>query len=367
MAFSAADHQHMAQALRLAERGLYTTTPNPRVGCVLVKDGKVVGEGWHERAGQAHAEVLALKQAGEQARGATVYVTLEPCSHHGRTPPCAEALVKAGVSRVVAAMQDPNPKVAGAGLASLQAQGIATEVGLMQTQARELNIGFVSRMERNRPWVRSKIAASLDGKTALANGVSQWITAEPARLDVQRWRARSCAILTGVGTVLADDPQLNVRELGDGLDIGRQPLKIILDTRCRLSPTAKVMQGGALVVCGTINKANASALRDAGAEVIALPNGNGRVDLAALMAELAKREINELHVEAGYKLNGSLLAEGVTDELLLYLAPTLLGDASMGMFKLPEITAMDQRIPLAIEQMDFVGKDMRVRARIGSR
>lgn len=362
MAFTAADHQYMAQALRLAERGLFTTTPNPRVGCVIVKDGKVMGEGWHERAGQPHAEVLALQQAGDKAKGAIAYVTLEPCSHHGRTPPCADALIKAGVARVVAAMQDPNPKVAGDGLAALKAQGIEVEVGLMESQSRELNIGFVSRMERNRPWVRSKIAASLDGKTALENGVSQWITAEPARLDVQRWRARACAILTGVGTVLADDPQLNVR----ALEIGRQPLRVITDSTCRMSPAARILQGGALVVCATIDEGNAAALRKAGAEVIALPDKNGRVDFAALMQELARREINELHVEAGYKLNGSLLAAGWVDELLLYMAPTLLGDAGIGMFDLPVFTRMEQRIQLDIQQLDFVGKDIRIRARVGS-
>jgi diaminohydroxyphosphoribosylaminopyrimidine deaminase/5-amino-6-(5-phosphoribosylamino)uracil reductase len=363
MAFSAADHQYMALALRLAERGLYTTSPNPRVGCVIARDGKVVGEGWHQRVGEAHAEVLALQQAGDKARGATVYVTLEPCSHYGRTPPCADALIKAGVARVVAAMQDPNPKVAGSGLAALRANGIATDVGLMQAQAHELNIGFVSRMERNRPWVRSKIAASLDGKTALANGKSQWITAEPARLDVQRWRARACAILTGVGTVLADDPQLNVREF----DIGRQPLRVITDSTCRLSPTARILQGGALVVCATIDENNAAALRQAGAEVIALPDTNGRVDFAALMQELARREINELHVEAGYKLNGSLLAGGWVDELLLYLAPTLLGNAALGMFDLPLFTSMEQAVALNIQALDHIGDDIRIRARIERR
>ncbi|HEY7985833.1 MAG TPA: bifunctional diaminohydroxyphosphoribosylaminopyrimidine deaminase/5-amino-6-(5-phosphoribosylamino)uracil reductase RibD [Methylophilaceae bacterium] len=359
MAFSAADHQHMAQALRLADRGLYTTSPNPHVGCVIVNDGKVVGEGWHERAGQAHAEVHALQQAGDKAKGATVYVTLEPCSHYGRTPPCAEALVHAGVARVVAAMQDPNPKVSGSGLTLLQAHGIEIAVGLMQAQARELNIGFVSRMERGRPWVRSKMASSLDGKTALANGTSQWITGDAARLDVQHWRARSCAILTGVGTVLADDPQLNVREL----DIGRQPLRIILDSRCRMSPAMRILQGGALVVCAVIDENNAAALRKVGAEVIALPDAHGRVDFAALMQELARREINELHVEAGYKLSGSLLNAGMIDELVLYMAPTLLGNASMGMFDLPVFTEMDQAVSLTIQQLDFVGKDIRIRAR----
>ena len=304
----------------------------------------------------------ALQQAGDKAKGATVYVTLEPCSHHGRTPPCADALINAGVARVVAAMQDPNPKVSGSGMARLQAHGIEIAVGLMQPQARELNIGFISRMERNRPWVRSKMAASLDGKTALANGTSQWITADAARLDVQRWRARSCAILTGVGTVLADDPQLNVRTL----DIGRQPLRVILDSRCRMSPAARILQGGALVVCARMEENNAAALRNAGAEVIALPDANGRVDFAALMQELAGRGINELHVEAGYKLSGSLLAEGMIDELLLYMAPTLMGNAAMGMFELPVFTEMNQAVSLTIQQLDFVGQDIRVRARVNS-
>ena len=241
---NAADSQWMALALRLAERGLHTTSPNPRVGCVLVKDGKVIGEGWHERAGEPHAEVHALRAAGKAARGATAYVTLEPCSHHGRTPPCADALIAAGVSRVVAAMQDPNPLVAGQGLQKLRAAGIEVEYGLMEAAARELNIGFISRMTRGTPWVRSKIAASLDGRTALANGTSKWITGEAARLDVQHWRARSCAVLTGIGTVLADDPQLNVR----GISTERQPLRVVLDSELRLSPAAKILQNGQTLI-----------------------------------------------------------------------------------------------------------------------
>src|SRR5512135_2037899 len=230
----AIDSQWMARALCLAERGLYTTSPNPRVGCVLVKDGRVIGEGWHERAGEPHAEVHALRAAGEAARGATAYVTLEPCSHHGRTPPCADALIAAKVARVVSAMQDPNPLVAGQGLKKLSAAGIETDCGLMEAAARELNIGFISRMTRGTPWVRSKIAASLDGRTALANGASKWITGEAARRDVQHWRARSCAVLTGIGTVLADDPQLNVR-----MASSRQPLRVLLDSQLRIAPEAK--------------------------------------------------------------------------------------------------------------------------------
>ncbi|MHB8167892.1 MAG: bifunctional diaminohydroxyphosphoribosylaminopyrimidine deaminase/5-amino-6-(5-phosphoribosylamino)uracil reductase RibD, partial [Sulfuricella sp.] len=227
--FSAIDHEYMAQALRLAEKGLYTTTPNPRVGCVIVRDGKVVGSGWHQRAGEPHAEIHALTQAGELARGATVYVTLEPCSHHGRTPPCAEALIQAGVGRVVVAMVDPNPQVAGEGLTQLQQAGIRTDIGLLEEEAHQLNLGFVSRMTCGRPWLRLKIAASLDGKTALNNGVSQWITGADARRDAHRLRARSCAVLTGIGTVLADDPMLNVREV----ETPRQPLRVVVDSGLR--------------------------------------------------------------------------------------------------------------------------------------
>ncbi|MCE9632574.1 MAG: bifunctional diaminohydroxyphosphoribosylaminopyrimidine deaminase/5-amino-6-(5-phosphoribosylamino)uracil reductase RibD [Methylophilales bacterium] len=355
--FTAADHAHMTQALRLAERGLYTTTPNPRVGCVIVKDEQVVGEGWHERAGLAHAEVNALQQAGESARGATVYVTLEPCSHHGRTPPCVDALIAAGVARVVFAMPDPNLKVNG--LKALEAQGIKVESGLMAAQARELNIGFVSRMERGRPWVRCKMAASLDGGTALSNGVSQWITSEPARLDVQRWRARSCAILTGVGTLLADDPQMTVR----AFEIGRQPLRVIVDSHLRTPPAAKMLQGGALIVCATLDEAQASALSEKGAEILVLPNPQGKVDLDALMRELATRGINELHVEGGSQLNGVLLELGLIDELLLYMAPVLLGGETRGMFDAPVLTEMAQRSALNIRELTHIGQDIRIRAR----
>ena len=358
--FSAADHQHMTQALRLAERGLYTTTPNPRVGCVIVKDGEVTGEGWHERAGEPHAEVLALHRAGELARGATAYVTLEPCSHHGRTPPCTDALIAAGVAQVVVAMPDPNPKVSGSGLAQLQAQGIAVAAGLMEAQARDLNPGFISRMERQRPWVRTKIAASLDGRTALENGVSQWITSDAARRDVQHWRARSCAILTGVGTVLADDPKLNVRET----DIDCQPLRVIVDSHLRLPPSAAMVQGGCvLVVCCDDSTPQAAALRAAGAEVLALPGDGNMVDLPTLLVELARRGINELHVEAGATLNGALLRLGLVDELLLYFAPTLLGSSARGMFDFPALTEMAQRTDLDILSLDRVGQDIRIRAR----
>jgi len=351
----------MAQALRLAQQGLFSTRPNPRVGCVIVRDERVVGEGWHQRAGTPHAEVHALQQAGDQARGATVYVTLEPCAHHGRTPPCADALIAAGVARMVAAMRDPNPQVAGRGLTRLQAAGIAAECGLMEEAARELNLGFVSRMTRARPWVRLKAAASLDGKTALNNGVSQWVTGPAARSDVQQWRARSCAILTGVGTVLADDPQMNVREIA----IPHQPLRVVVDSRLRTPPDAKIIAGGGVLIASAIgDQVKIQALRQAGAEVVVLPGGDGRVDLARLMALLAEREVNELMVEAGATLNGALLAAGLVDELVLYLAPMLLGDAARGLFALPALSRMDECKKLTLRDVRQVGTDMRVIARV---
>ncbi|MGE5027302.1 MAG: bifunctional diaminohydroxyphosphoribosylaminopyrimidine deaminase/5-amino-6-(5-phosphoribosylamino)uracil reductase RibD [Betaproteobacteria bacterium] len=357
--FSIADHEFMARALRLAEKGLYTTTPNPRVGCVIVRDGEVIGEGWHERAGEPHAEIFALKQAGEQARGATVYVSLEPCSHHGRTPPCAAALIRAGVARVVVAMVDPNPQVAGEGLAQLQQAGIQTDIGLMEKQARELNIGFVSRMTSGRPWLRLKIAASLDGKTALNNGVSQWITGADARRDVHRLRARSCAVLTGIGTVLADDPSLNVRDA----ETSRQPLRIVVDSTLKMPPTAKMLAlGEALVVTASGDQAKAGRLREAGAEVLVLPPQDGRVDLARMLDELGRRGINEITVEAGRGLNGALVRQGLVDEVVIYFAPLLLGDRARGMFDLPELSAMDERCELRMVDVAMVGRDVRIRA-----
>lgn len=359
--FSAADHEFMARALRLAESGLYSATPNPRVGCVLVRDGSIVGEGWHEKAGGPHAEVHALQSAGDLARGAAAYVTLEPCSHHGRTPPCCEALLAAGIERVVAAMQDPNPLVAGQGLAWLRDAGLAVDCGLLANEARELNIGFVSRMERGRPWVRLKAAASLDGRTALENGSSQWITGPDARRDGHRWRARACAILTGIGTVRDDDPQLTVRDV----ETARQPLRVVVDSRLEIDPSARVLQGGrVLVVAAVENHLLASIIEARGAEVIFLPNDAGKVDLQALMRELAKRGINELHVEAGFKLNGSLLREGLVDELVLYLAPSLLGDASRGLFHLPALEDLAEKRTLQWRDVRQVGGDLRVVARL---
>lgn len=357
--FSAEDHVYMARALRLAERGLYSTTPNPRVGCVIVREGRIVGEGWHERTGGPHAEVIALGQAREAAQGATVYVTLEPCSHHGRTPPCANALIDARVGRVVAAMRDPYPQVAGRGIELLTLAGIPTSVGLMQAEAEELNRGFISRVTRGRPWVRLKTAASLDGKTALLNGASKWITGKAARADVQRWRARACAILTGVGTVLADDPQLNVR----GVDTARQPLKVVLDSRLSTPPTARILAGGALIVAALDDAARRAALEAAGAEVVLLPGRDGRVDLAALLRLLAQRGVNELHVEAGATLNGALLANGWVDEWLAYFAPTVLGHRAKGLFDLPVLTDMAARMAFQLHDVRRVGQDLRLTLR----
>ena len=360
MNFSAVDHGMMARALQLAVRGLWTTSPNPRVGCVVVRDGEVIGEGWHEKAGEPHAEVHALRVAGDKAKGATAYVTLEPCSHHGRTPPCAKALIGAGVSRVVAAMTDPNPLVAGQGLAMLQTAGIETASGLMENEARELNIGFVSRMTRGRPWLRLKAAASLDGKTALNNGVSQWITGPDARQDGHRWRARACAILTGIGTVRDDDPQLNVR----AVETARQPLRIVVDSKLETPLSARILQGGQVLIAAAVDdEKRANLLRSAGAEVLVLPNAAGKVELKDLLEELARRGINEVHAEAGFKLNGSLMREGLVDELLLYLAPCLIGHAASGLFNLPELTTLDGKRCLQIRDLRQIGEDIRLIAR----
>ena len=350
----------MARALQLAALGLETTTPNPRVGCVLVRDGETVGEGWHRRAGEPHAEVHALAQAGERARCATAYVTLEPCSHHGRTPPCADVLIAAGVARVVAAMSDPNPLVAGEGLARLRKAGIQVERGLLEAEAREINIGFVSRMTRGRPWLRLKAAATLDGKTALNNGVSQWITGEAARADGHRWRARACAILTGIGTVKSDDPQLTVR----AVHCQRQPLRVVVDARLEITPEARLVDGQpVLVACAQATPAKVAALANRNVEVVEIPNSAGRVDLPALLRELGRRGINEVHAEAGFKLNGSLWREGCVDELVLYLAPTLVGDAAQGLFNLTELTNLDRAPRLELRDVRRIGPDLRILAR----
>jgi diaminohydroxyphosphoribosylaminopyrimidine deaminase/5-amino-6-(5-phosphoribosylamino)uracil reductase len=352
--FSAIDHVHMARALQLAANGLYTTSPNPRVGCVIVKDGHIVGEGWHARAGSPHAEIHALKAAGEAARGAAVYVTLEPCSHHGRTPPCAEALIQAGVTRVVAAMRDPNPLVAGRGIDMLTLAGIEAETGLLETEALALNPGFVSRMTRQRPWVRLKTAATLDGKTALANGASQWITGEAARADVQKLRARACAVLTGSGTVLADNPRMNVRDV----NIDRQPLRVVVDSSLRTPVDAAILP--ALIACHHAEPAARAALEQAGAEVIELPGSDGRVDLAALLTLLAQRGINELHVEAGAKLNGALLAAGLIDEWVAYVAPMAVGDDARGLFAQPPLMTLADAARFRLADVRQIGGDLRL-------
>jgi diaminohydroxyphosphoribosylaminopyrimidine deaminase/5-amino-6-(5-phosphoribosylamino)uracil reductase len=342
----------MARALELAGKGLYSTTPNPRVGCVITRGEAIVGEGWHEKAGGPHAEVVAIGEAGGSAAGATAYVTLEPCNHQGRTPPCADLLVKSKVKRVVAAMLDPNPAAAHGG-GKLAAAGIGFEHGLMEAEATELNIGFVSRMTRGRPWVRMKIAATLDGRTALSNGQSQWITGAEARQDGHRWRARACAILTGIGTVKADDPRLTVREV----DTPRQPLRVVVDSRLEISDRAKVLDGGALVFCSVEPK------KIANVEIQKLANPNGKVDLPKMLQELARRGVNELHVEAGFRLNGSLVREGCVDEFLIYLNPSFLGDEAQGMVSLPAFSSLDERIKFNITSLERIGGDIRILAR----
>ena len=347
MNFTELDRAMMRRAFELAAKGMFTTTPNPRVGCVVARDGKIIGEGWHEKAGGRHAELRALE--GVDAAGATVYVTFEPCNHHGRTPPCVDALLKAKVARVIAAMRDPSPDARGGG-ERLSAASIGFEHDLLEEEARELNIGFISRVTRRRPWVRMKIAATLDGRTALHDGRSQWITGPEARRDGHRWRARACAILTGIGTVRADDPQLTVREV----DTPRQPLRVVVDSRLEMAPNARVLP--ALVFAG---KAGTLAK----AEVVALPNAAGKVDLPRMLEALADRGVNELHVEAGFRLNGSLVREGCVDEFLLYLNPSLLGDAAQGMLDLPAPGSLDARLKLRVVSLDRLGDDLRLLAR----
>lgn len=356
------DLQAMSLALEWAAKAMFITTPNPRVGCVLVRDGVVIAAGHTLEPGLAHAEVSALRDAqarGVDVRGATAYVTLEPCSHYGRTPPCADALIKAGIARVVAAVGDPNPLVGGGGLDKLRAAGIAVECGVLEQEACEMNIGFFSRMQRGRPWVRMKTAASLDGGTALPDGRSQWITSGDARDDGHWWRARACAILTGIGTVAADNPQLNVR----AVSTPRQPRRIIVDSKLQIDPAARVLEGGgAWVVCAISDPEKEARLRERGAEVLCLPNPQGKVDLPELMRELGRRQINELHVEAGAKLNASLIREGCVDELLVYLAPSLLGPAQP-MFALPPLDDLAQQSRLAFHDIKQIGPDLRILAR----
>ncbi len=368
--FDAADHRWMARAVGLARAGLCTTRPNPRVGCVLVRDGRIVGEGAHLRAGGPHAEIHALEAAGDAARGATAYVTLEPCAHQGRTPPCADALIAARVARVVAAHADPNPRVAGQGLARLESAGIDTACGLLAEAAEALNPGFVKRMRTGRPWVTVKLAQSLDGRTALESGESRWITSAAARRDVHRLRARSCAILTGSGTLGTDDPALTVRlepgDLPDHFDHERHaPLRVVLDTRLQTPPDAKILQGPGrvLVLTAVEERAAASALEAAGAEVVRLPGEPAGLDLVAVLEELARREVNEVLVEAGATLAGALLAGDLVDEVRLYVAPTLLGDVARPLLRLPALASMAGRRELAISDVRRVGRDLRITAR----
>ena len=396
----------MTRALDLARHGLYSTGPNPRVGCVIARGERVVGEGWHRYAGEPHAEVHALAAAGGDARGATAYVTLEPCRHTGRTGPCTRALIETGIAKVVAAMPDPDPRVAGRGFAELTEAGIEVETGLMEASARALNRGFVSRHERGRPWVRCKLAATLDGRTATAAGESRWITGEAARADVHRFRAQAGAVLTGIGTLLADDPRLDARleDTGDPAPPMRPPMRVIVDSRLRTPPAARALSApgdvliattGEVATAGEVGITNDNtaegtaegpiaggiagmpghplaattgaaarrrALIEAGAEIVPLPDAGGRVSLPALMAALAGRGINEVHTECGPTLAGALLESGLVDEIVVYLAPALLGDTARGMFTLPGVAAMRDRTGLEIIGVARVGADLRIDA-----
>lgn len=353
----------MARALELAREGLYSAAPNPRVGCVIATGESLLAEGFHARTGGPHAEAEALAGAGSRARGATAYVGLEPCSHHGRTPPCSEALIAAGIGRVVAAVEDPNPRVSGRGLAALRAAGIEVATGLLAEEARALNAGFISRMRRGRPRVTVKIGASLDGRTAMASGESRWITGPAAREDVQRWRGESCALVTGIGTVLADDPRLDLR-LPEALTRGRQPLRVVLDGSLRTPPAARILAppGRALVYTTREAAGRAAPLRAAGAEVEVLPRGPAGLDLQVLLADLAERECNEVLVEAGPALAGAFVAAGLADRLVAYLAPALMGAEARGMFALPGLARMADRLQWRFTDVRPVGEDLRITA-----
>ncbi|AWK89114.1 bifunctional diaminohydroxyphosphoribosylaminopyrimidine deaminase/5-amino-6-(5-phosphoribosylamino)uracil reductase RibD (plasmid) [Azospirillum thermophilum] len=348
----------MDRALLLAERGRYTTKPNPVVGCVIAHDAEVVGEGWHHRAGEPHAEVHALRQAGARARGATAYVTLEPCAHHGRTPPCWSALVEAGIRRVVIAHEDPFAKVNGRGIRALREAGVEVSVGLGRERARELNIGFLVNAERGRPWVRLKFGASLDGRTALADGRSQWITGPEARADVQRWRARSSAILTGSGTVLADDPRLTVR-MTDAVEFV-PPVRVVLDGRRTVPREARVLDGSAPTLLVHQAGPDMPSDLDRAVERLAIPARNGHLDLALLMAELGRRNLHEVLVEAGAVLGGALVAAGLVDELLLYLAPSILGDTALPLMRMPPLRDLGQATRFDVRDIRSCGEDVRL-------
>ena len=365
MSFSVNDHKYMSLALQLAEQGIYTTDPNPRVGCVIVNADAIVGEGWHEKAGQGHAEVNAIANA-EQAsksdllRGAIAYVTLEPCCHTGKTPPCTDALIKVGIKRVVIAMQDPNPLVAGNGVAQLRQAGIQVEIGLLEAQAMQLNIGFVQRMQTGRPYVRNKLAMSLDGRTAMANGESKWITGEDARMDVQHLRARSSAIVTGIGTVLADDPQMTVRLS----NVNTSPLRVVIDTNLSIPLDAKILTEPQhiLIVTCTEDDALIASLQDKGVRVVQMPRKDNAVDLKAMLEYLAELEVNEVLLETGATLSGSMLCQGLIDELVIYMAPCLMGDQARGLYRLPQVDAidsMDKKVELETVDVRAIGRDWR--------
>lgn len=355
-----ADHLYMAKAIQLARKGMYTTQPNPRVGCVIVAANEIVGEGYHQQAGGPHAEIYALEQAAEKARGATAYVSLEPCSHHGKTPPCADALIKSGVARVVCAMQDPNPLVAGQGLEKLQQAGIKTLSGVLQAEAEALNPGFIKRMQSGLPYVRVKLAMSLDGRTAMASGESQWITGDAARLDVQKLRARSSVVLTGSGTVIADNPAMNVRLSSKDLGLPCepcQPLRAVIDSQLKVAADSQIfnVDGNSLLFSGKAPAASDSR------EIKVLPveSATGQLKLRQVLEELGKLQANEVHVEAGSELCGALLEQRLVDEIVVYMAPHIMGDSAKGLFHLPGLSSMKQRIPLTTVDMRVIGKDWR--------
>ncbi|WP_370514705.1 bifunctional diaminohydroxyphosphoribosylaminopyrimidine deaminase/5-amino-6-(5-phosphoribosylamino)uracil reductase RibD [Endozoicomonas sp. OPT23] len=363
------DHEWMAKALRLARKGLYSTMPNPRVGCVIVRDGEIVGKGFHERAGEGHAEVHALKMAGDKAEGATAYVTLEPCSYFGRTPPCASALIKSKISRVVAAMEDPNPSVSGRGMKMLNEAGIETLSGVLEAEAKALNPGFIKRMESGRPFVRAKLAMSLDGRTAMASGKSQWITGPDARSQVQQMRAESCAIITGVGSILQDDSSLTVRASELGLDNAdeiakRQPLRVVLDAHLQTPTTAKVISGNGscLIVCAVdADHGKIRMIRDAGAEVLQMDSHDGKINIEQLLEHLAQREINQVLLETGATLAGAFLEQNLIDELVVFMAPVLMGSSARPLLNLP-IEQMSDKVSLTIKEVRSVGNDWKITA-----
>lgn len=365
MEFNSKDYRFMSHALQLAKRGLYTTQPNPRVGCVIVQGDQIVGEGFHRCAGEPHAEIHALKAAGEQAKNATAYVSLEPCSHHGRTPPCSDALISAHVGRVIVAMKDPNPQVSGSGIARLREAGIQVDIGLMQAEAETLNPGFIKRMRMGLPWVRVKMAMSLDGRTAMASGESKWITSEAARFDVQKFRARSSAILTGMNTVAHDDPSMNVRLNAETLGIKVdpiQPLRVVLDTSLRTPVAAKIVQhaGKIAIFYNKENSHKKSQLQIEGVFLHKVSLQNGQLDLNQIMQVLGQYEVNECHVECGAKLAGSLLKSGLVDEMIIYMAPHIMGADACGLFQLPGLKKMSERIQIDIKEIRKVGEDWRI-------